>query len=235
MSDAITATTETCAVLLPSRNEAESIGAIITEIRETCPKSWGIIVVDSDSTDGTAGIAQTMGAEVIRAPRGKGAAMRYAFPRVSADYVLMLDADCTYPPHHLPQIVRRLEAGAVVVMGARAAWQGNAWPWGNRWGNVFITWLANRLYGTQLRDLCTGMWGFRREFLAQLQQHLSAPHFTLEADLFVSSHRLGVDPVNVPITYRPRTGARKIHRLDHLKILWFLLTNQGGDGKEPTL
>src|SRR5690606_4769869 len=96
----------TVSVVLPARDEAATIAAIVTTIREQLmerrPLVDEIIVVDSRSTDGTAAVAAAAGARVVNQdemtrglPRleGKGDALWCGLLAASGDVVAFLDAD----------------------------------------------------------------------------------------------------------------------------------------------
>ncbi len=214
----------TVLIIIPALNEVATIGTVLDEIPLDELRRAGYeprtLVVDNGSSDGTRGVALEKGAEVLDEPRrGKGIAMRRAFREASGDYVFMLDADATYPPSHIPNMLRALENGHDVVIGSRLA--GTRAPGSismmNVIGNRLLTWPACALYGVKTSDLCTGYWGFRGKALAELQ--LQAQGFNLEAELFaeVARHRLRLG--EVPIHYRRRPTPTKLRSLrDGAKI-----------------
>ncbi len=208
----------TVLIIIPALNEVATIGTVLDEIPLDELGRAGyeprILVVDNGSSDGTRGVALEKGAEVLDEPRrGKGTAMRRAFREASADYVFMLDADATYPPSHIPDMLRVLENGHDVVIGSRLA--GTRAPGSisrlNVIGNRLLTWTACALYGVKTSDLCTGYWGFRGKALSQLQ--LSAQGFNLEAELFAEVARNRLRLGEVPIHYRRRPTPTKLRSL----------------------
>jgi hypothetical protein len=90
----------------------------------------------------------------------------------------------------------------------------------NQMGNAFITYQAQMLHGLHIKDLCTGMWGFQGDAIKKL--NIKSHGFTLEAELFVFTARNRLSFGQIPIEYYPRIGEKKINRLDHLKIMWYL-------------
>ena len=208
----------TVLIIIPALNEVATIGIVLDEIPLDELRRAGyeprILVVDNGSSDGTRGVALEKGAEVLHEPRrGKGMAMRRAFREASADYVFMLDADATYPPFHIPDMLRVLENGHDVVIGSRLA--GTRAPGSisrlNVIGNRLLTWTACALYGVKTSDLCTGYWGFRGKALAELQ--LVAQGFNLEAELFAEVARNRLRLGEVPIHYRRRPTPTKLRSL----------------------
>jgi len=218
---------ETVAIVIPTLNEARAISKVINQVPVNELLNAGLepttYVVDGRSTDNTIDIARKMGARiVIEESRGKGAAIRTAFQRIEADYVIMVDGDDTYPIDVAPRIVRLLQTHDVVV-GSRL--KGRIEPGAmtrvNVVGNTLLTLLARLLFNVKISDICTGLWGFRRDTIHRIE--LTARGFELEADLFAESVLKGCSIAEIPITYRARHDRPKLVSLrDGLKIGAFL-------------
>lgn len=212
------------AIILPALNEEETVGRVIDEIpREEIEGSgYGVevVVVDNDSTDRTREIAQAKGATVLVEPRrGKGWAVRAAFRSVDGDFIIMLDADGTYPAAHIPSLLEVLHSGCDVVIGSRLRGRREAGAMSrlNLIGNYLLAILANLLYRTRISDPCTGYWGFSREVVRGLE--LDAIGFELEANMFAEIAKKGYRIAEVPIHYRQRQTPAKLRSLkDGFKI-----------------
>ncbi|HVA03858.1 MAG TPA: glucosyl-3-phosphoglycerate synthase [Acidimicrobiales bacterium] len=100
------------AVCLPARNEAATLGPIVSSVRTTLTGAGGgadlvddIVVVDDGSEDGTAAVASRRGARVITAHTaggGKGQAMAIALAETDAELLVFLDADVeNFDPHYV--------------------------------------------------------------------------------------------------------------------------------------
>ncbi len=214
-------------VLIPTLNEAEAVGLTVDDVLEHVPDCL-VLVIDSYSDDGTADIARSRGAIVVNAPRGgKGLAMRFALPKIMAQYpsenYVMLDGDFTYPAKHILDVVLALDSRADVVIGYRAKREQGAMTTTNLIGNWGLSALASVLYGVRVRDVCSGLWGFRRKALERFV--LTSKGFTLEADLFANTVRCGCRLVQIPIEYRarPKRSTAKLKVSDGLKIAEFLI------------
>ena len=216
-------------VLLPALNEEQTIGNTIRDIRRFLPDD-DILVIDNCCTDRTAGIAKNMGALVMRAPiKGKGRAIRDALGVVNissamqATYCIMMDSDFTYPAEYIPKIIDELDNGADVVMGYRNSKASKSMSLLNSAGNVLLSFLASALYGYRPKDLCTGLWGFRREVTEKFV--LTSNGFTLEANLFSNAVGLRCRIKQIPISYRARPdGSRaKLKIRDGFRIGGFLI------------
>jgi len=211
------ATRGVATILLPARNEEDGIATTLRELPLPVLAALGfdvdLLVVDGASEDATREIARDFGARVVLQPGvGKGLAFRAALDHAKGTYVVMLDADGTYPAEDVPRFLLELEDGADVVMGSRFAGEieDGAMSTVNRVGNVALSTLATLLYGVRTTDVCTGMWGFRREKVAALP--LTARRFEIEAELFAQCAKAGLVIRELPIRYGRRIGETKLGR-----------------------
>jgi dolichol-phosphate hexosyltransferase len=217
-------------IVLPAKNEEAAIGRTLRALPLATLKAMGfdceVLVLDGNSSDATARIANDWGAVVLtdRSP-GKGNALRHAIDRVRGQYVVMLDADGTYAADAIPRVVSRLAFGtADVVMGRRVPQKGSMSRI-HEAGNSLLSVGATLLYARPCPDLCTGLWGFRAEALRRLP--LKSKGFELEAELFAMSSRLGLRIQQVRTDYLPRQGRAKLSGgPDGLRIGWFLVRSR---------
>ncbi len=129
---------------------------------------------------------------------------------LSADHVVMLDGDGTYPSEHIYDVVTALEDGADVVMGSRLLGEiaDGAMTRLNMVGNLILSTAASVLYLQPCSDLCTGLWGFRSAALRRLS--LDSQFFDLEAEMFAEAVKNHLRIREVPISYLPRDGETKL-------------------------
>jgi len=104
----------TVSVVIPAFNEEQGVGPVVTELREVLSRQGitaEIIVVDDGSADKTAEKAAEAGARVFRhtANRGYGASLKSGISGATHDYVVMTDADGTYPCEYIPDMLNRLD------------------------------------------------------------------------------------------------------------------------------
>ena len=230
---------ETVAIVIPTLNEARAISTVINQVPVDELLNAGLTptayVVDGRSTDNTIDITRKTGARIIiEEGRGKGAAIRTAFQRINADYVIMVDGDDTYPLDVVPRMVRLLQTHDVVI-GSRL--KGKIEPRAmtrvNLTGNTLLTLLAQLLFNVKISDVCTGLWGFRRDAIRRLE--LAARGFEIEADLFAESALKGCSIAEIPISYRARHDRPKLASLrDGLKIGVFLFNKYLHQTKSPS-
>lgn len=224
------------AVVIPCYNEASSIAQVISKFPRNLLEQFGIqlqlYVVDNNSSDDTAAIAQAHGATVIHEPkRGKGNALRTGFRNIAqdTDYVVMLDGDNTYSPEEVMRLVEPLRSDFCdVVIGSRLYGhiQTAAMSRLNRLGNRLFTGGVRLLYGANVTDVLTGYFAWKKQTLDALAPHITSPGFAVEMEMITKMARLGHRMAAVPISYHPRLGQSNLHPFkDGCRILSMLLKN----------
>ena len=136
-----------------------------------------VLVVDDDSPDGTAELAERLAAElggvdvlVRHGRRGLGSAYRDGFRRAidaGADICVQIDADLSHDPADLPALLANVEHGADLAIGSRYVPGGRtenwSWPrrWLSRWGNRY----AAGVLGLAVNDATAGYRAYRADAL----------------------------------------------------------------------
>ena len=143
-------------VIIPTRNEASAIGRVLADLPADLVTE--VLVVDSNSTDGTPEIAAKMGARVLHEPRrGYGRACLTGLAAADApDIVVFLDGDYSDRPAELPLLLAPITAGnADITLGSRPGKQRTpgALPWHAVFGNWLAASLITLLYGLKISDL----------------------------------------------------------------------------------
>ena len=204
-------------VVIPCLNEEEAVGAVVDQAWEGIHASGRpgeVIVVDNASTDRSAEVAAEHGAIVVREKRpGYGSAYLAGLAVARGDFIVMGDADETYPIRDLAPFVERLAAGDDLVMGSRfeGTIHGEAMPWLNRHvGNPILTGLLNVLFGVKISDAHCGMRAVRRDALEVLDLHSTGMEFASEMVFKAFRRKLRVS--EIPIDYYPRVGESKLNR-----------------------
>lgn len=204
-------------------NEEEGIGPTLAELRRVL-ENPAFLVVDGNSTDRTIEIAKESGAKIlIQKGKGKGDAIAQAITHINGDieYVILIDADFTYPAEHLPRMIRILDENPKVGMVC-----------GNRFnlhfrlksmhsvlylGNRLIAFAHNLLNGIQMRDPLTGLRVVRWKILKNWTPKSEGFDIEVELNHFIERQDYGI--VEVPVYYRPRLGEKKLKLKDGIIIL----------------
>jgi glycosyltransferase involved in cell wall biosynthesis len=217
-------------VVIPCLNEAESIARCVSQSLAAL-RSAGItgevVVADNGSTDGSAQLARDAGATVVDEPRrGYGSAYLAGFAAARGDYIVMLDADLTYPIDDIPRFVAELDKGADMVMGDRMEnIQPGAMHWLHRYvGNPVLTGTLNLFFRTGVRDAHCGMRAVRSDALPALDLRTTGMEFASEMVIRAAKQDLAI--ADIPIEYHPRAGESKLSRFrDGWRHLRFLLVH----------
>src|SRR5207248_2599118 len=152
-------------VVLPVLDEAAAIPGVLARL----PGGYDPIVVDNGSTDRSAEVALRLGARVVIEPaRGFGAACFTGLRAATSDVVCFMDCDGSLDPCDLPRVATPVVSGeADLVVGARHATSGGAWPFHARIANWALALVMARRVGGRVRDIGP-MRAARREALVEL-------------------------------------------------------------------
>jgi len=213
-------------VIIPTHNEAQAIGRVLADLPSNLVTE--VIVVDSNSTDGTPDLARKMGAQVILEPRrGYGRACLTGLANTqNPDVVVFLDGDYSDRPSELPIILAPiLEGRADITLGSLFSGKRhhNALPWHQAFGNRFAARLIRLLYGVKVSDL-----GPFRACRAEVLRALALEETTYgwAVEMIVKGAVAGFRIEEVPVSYYPRIGKSKISGTlkGTLGAAWFILS-----------
>ena len=197
-------------VVIPTHNEAQAIGRVLADLPAHIVTE--VVVVDSNSTDGTPEIAAKMGARVLHEPRrGYGRACLTGLAAASsADVVVFLDGDYSDRPDELPLLLTPIiDDRADITVGSRLGKQSvrGALPWHAAFGNRLAAALIRLLYGLTISDLGPFRAG-RAEVLRRLE--LQENTYGWAVEMILKGSLAGFRIVEVPVSYYPRIGKSKI-------------------------
>jgi glycosyltransferase involved in cell wall biosynthesis len=197
-------------VVIPTYNEAQSIGRVLADLPADIVTE--VLVVDSNSTDGTPEIASKMGARVLHeARRGYGRACLTGLAGASSpDVVVFLDGDYSDRPSELPILLSPIiEGRADITLGSRLGKQNinSALPWHAALGNRLAAALIGLLYGLRISDLGPFRAG-RADVLRRLE--LQENTYGWAVEIILKGMLGGFRIVEVPVSYYPRIGKSKI-------------------------
>ena len=213
-------------IIIPTHNEALAIARVLADIQSDLVTE--VIVVDSNSSDGTPDIAARMGACVVQEPRrGYGRACLTGLATAnSPDVVVFLDGDYSDRPSELPILLAPIIKGrADIVLGSRVKKLRSAWamPWHQVFGNRLAASLIRLLYGVDISDL-----GPFRAARADALRALALEETTYgwAVEMILKGALAGFRVIEVPVSYHPRIGKSKISGTlkGTLGAAWFILS-----------
>lgn len=214
-------------VIIPVFNEEQTLDDLLQKVIDA-PVPKQLIVVDDGSTDGTrsrlAAWSSNEDVTVIHHDRnlGKGAAIRTALPQAVGEYAIIQDADLEYDPLDYQALLAPVLAGrATVVYGTRlrsSGWRIRKWS-AFAFGCYTVNLCVAMLYGRRLSDVSTCYKLIPTDLLKSLG--LESDRFEFCAEVTAKLCRLGVDILEVPISYYPRTilEGKKIRLSDGVSVL----------------
>ncbi|MFN8067207.1 MAG: glycosyltransferase family 2 protein [Mycolicibacterium insubricum] len=188
-------------VVLPCIDEADALPVVLAAM----PPGYRALVVDNNSTDGTAAVARRLGADVVTEPvPGYGSAVHAGVLAATTPIVAVVDADGSLDPRELPRLVAALD-GADLVTGRRRRVRGVRWPWHARLGTAAVCWRLRREHGLGVHDIAP-MRVTRREALLGLGVTDRRSGYPLE--LLVRAAAAGWRVVELDVGYGPRAGGK---------------------------
>jgi dolichol-phosphate mannosyltransferase len=226
-------------VTIPTYNEAGNIERVVRaaleQLRRCVPDDHRVLIVDDASPDGTGAVADRLAAElgaveVLHRPgkQGLGPAYLAGFAQAlqaGAGLVIVMDADFSHDPAHLPALLRASEH-ADLVLGSRYAAGGRIVDWPrlrrllSRAGSLY----ARTILGVQVSDLTGGYRCVRREVLEAVQPStLRSQGYVFNIEFTFRALRSGFRVAEVPISFRDRTvGESKISLGIAVEALWLV-------------
>ncbi len=184
--------------LIPALDAARSIDAVVRGALVTLPR---VVVVDDGSADGTAAIAESAGATVIRHAknRGKGAALKRGLQWAREngyEVAISLDADGQHPPDQIPALLAASADPEALVLGVRDLATANA-PRANQLSNGFSNWFLSTVTRARLRDTQCGLrrYPVRRTLALGVKDEA----FAFETEILLRALRARVPIVQVDI------------------------------------
>jgi dolichol-phosphate mannosyltransferase len=207
-------------LFLPTYNEAENLEAIVrattAELEQAAPGDWRVLVVDDASPDGTGALADRLaaelrGVEVLHRQGKEGlgpaylAGFQYALDK-GAEWVIVMDADFSHDPRHLPAMIAAAQ-DADMVLGSRYVAGGKVENWPplrrvlSRSGSLY----ARLMLGVKVRDLTAGFRCVRRRVLESVEPStLRSQGYVFNIELTYRALLAGFKVVEIPIRFRDR-------------------------------
>lgn len=203
-------------IYLPTFNEAENIQKVLSSLPRQLDRIDSIqyLVVDDGSTDNTAALARSCGAQVISHGRNRGvgaafqSAVQYALEN-KADVLVGIDADGQFDSREIPDLIRPiLDGEAQLVIGNRfSSGMPKNMPRIKYWGNQVVAKLISSISNQTFTDVSCGFRAFSREALFRLNIFAQ---FTYTHETILSMAYQGQRVVEHPITvmYHPGRKSR---------------------------
>lgn len=205
-------------IVIPAKNEAQSLVKLIPRIIE-CQPDAEILIVNDGSTDNTSEICKDNNVMEVLNPysMGNGAAIKAGVRKATGDIVVFMDADGQHDPRDIKRLLSEIDNGFDLVVGARdKVSQASA---GRSIANRFYNKLASYMVNHSVEDLTSGFRAVKRlkflEFISLLPNGFSYPTTSTMAFF-----RAGYPVKYIPITAHKRIGKSHINLIrDGLRFL----------------
>ena len=205
-------------IIIPAKNEYESIGDVVASVRQICADSE-IVVVDDGSTDRTGQAAEQAGARVIRhpIPLGNGAAIKSGVRAATGDTLVMMDADGQHRAEDIGRLLEKLEEGFDMAVGARNS--GSHANVGRLVANGFYNRFASMISNQTIPDLTSGFRAVRADYFRRFL-YLLPNGFSYPTTITMAFLRSGFPVGFVPIGVTKRKGKSHIRPIrDGIRFL----------------
>lgn len=214
-------------VELPTKNERENVRFMIENIRKHC--SYGIIVSDEHSSDGTSRIAKSLGVRVFpRKNPGYGSGLMESLvnaKKLGCTHLLVIDCDRTYPVRYIKKLANFARQGYDMVNAGRRMSDIRLLT---RFPNIFHTFLVRLLYGGNITDVNSGMKLMKIDkFLGKISA--TGCDSTVQTIIIALKNKNKIKEVVIP--YRDRRGdisrgKSKIRFRDGIIIIWRIIRDR---------
>lgn len=233
--------------MVPTYNEAATIGEALRRLAELPLPDLVVVVVDDGSPDGTADLAEQAGADwpdgrrvhVVRRTSKDGLGRAYVVGMQTAldlgcDIVVQMDADLSHPAEAVPRMVATLDAGAEVVIGSRYAEGGELdadWPWPRRLLSRGANLYVSVLLGLGLKDATAGFVAWRADTLGKVDlSTIRSNGYAFQVEMKWRARHLDARIREIPIVFSERAaGSSKMSmqvKLEGLALPWRLLLSK---------
>ncbi len=216
--------TTDCTVIIPTYNESDNIGTLLSYILEH-PR-FRVLVVDDNSPDGTGAIVQQMQEQDPRigllsraGKQGLGTAYIAGFRRAlseGAQFLFEMDADFSHNPTYLSALLKAAETRYDLVIGSRYVRGGGTTDWGivrqfiSRGGNIY----ARLILGLPVADSTGGFRCYRRTVLETLDLGaVRSNGYSFQIEMAYRTRKAGFRIGEIPIIFPDRrVGKSKMSR-----------------------
>jgi len=223
------ASTNNTIVVIPSYNEALTIGRIV---RDITGRGFNVLVIDDGSSDNTRGEALDNGAMVIRNKEnlGKGGSIRkgirHVLDKMNYEWMVLMDGDGQHNPSDIPVFLNAaMQDGVDIVIGNRMTETKNM-PRVRYLTNRFTSYLTSSICRQEIPDSQCGYRLIKIEALKGVT--LSSDNYDIESEMLIEASRVGLKIISVPVQTIYGEEVSQIHPVrDTLRFFGLIFRNMG--------
>lgn len=211
-------------IIIPALNERPNLAQLIPRIASTCDAAdivWEILVVDSDSNDGTDILLNEFAKKIplrrLNEPaRGDLAkAWRKGIENAIYPLIITMDADLCHAPEFIPELVATMTLSDMTIASRYLHHDGRDWtkPLLNELASRLGQRFCRRALRLPFTDISHGFRAFRKELYESIKDDITTPGNTFMIALLYYAHKSGARIREIPYIY-----GRRLYGKDHLKI-----------------
>lgn len=211
-------------VIVPVYNEEENVEEFYKRIRSISVK-YNIIFIDNASTDKTLEIIKTFSDVTViehNKNEGYGVSICDGINNSKGDVIIIIDADCEYPPESIPDLVNKLETADVVYTSRFLKRNYNSMPYLKKLGNVLISTIFNMLFKQKITDLYTGCKALRRSALEGIHLKRGGFEHVLEMAVCLANKGIFIDEIHVNFRSRQKGRSKMNHLSETIKYTYLI-------------
>jgi dolichol-phosphate mannosyltransferase len=206
---------EDLTIVIPTLNEVKAIGKVIDELKNEGYSN--ILIVDGYSNDGTIEVVRNKNINIVfQEGKGKADAIRTGIKFVKTPFLIVMDGDYTYDPKDIKKFLDFSDHDEVIGVRER-----KNIPKIHRFGNWIITKVFNLLFGTSLRDVCSGMYLLRTKVAREIG--FESKGFSVEVEVAAHVATTSKRIKEVEINYRKRIGDPKLKSPHGFSIIFSVI------------
>jgi len=222
-------------IIIPTYNEKQNIARLIPAIFELQIINLELIIVDDNSPDNTAEVAQELSQHypihLIKRRRklGLGSAYIAGFKKalsLGADFIFEMDADFSHNPQDIPRMLEAAQKSDLVI-GSRKIKGGKIVGW-NLW-RKFISngamWFSRLCLGLKIKDVTAGFRVFKRKVLETIPlDKIKSNGYAFQEEMLYRTQKAGFKITEIPVTFTDRKqGKSKLSKKDILEFFVVML------------
>jgi glycosyltransferase involved in cell wall biosynthesis len=211
-------------VIIPVFNEEKNIEKIAIDLKKELGglalENYEIIAVDDGSRDNSLEALKKIEGLVVlnhAQNKGYGASLKTGIKNSHYDWILIIDADGTYPVQQIPELTKNT-AKYDLIVGNRNHFKDNAIPGNRKLAKKFLDKFASYLAGQKIPDLNSGLRLFKKEIVLKYWELFPDKFsFTSTLNMICATH--GYEICFIPIEYYQRQGKSTLKAFDFFNFL----------------
>ncbi len=215
-------------VMIPTYNEAKTIGELTTKIRD---RQLEVLIIDDGSFDNTGQIAVDNAAIVLKndANKGKGASLIRGFNYLiefDFDAIITMDGDGQHDPEEIPAFIQAAQDyNYDIVVGNRMC-NCKGMPLPRVITNKFMSWIISGITRQDIPDTQCGFRLIKKEVIQKIR--LATSRYETESEILIRAARNGFKIGSIPIKSIYRGEKSRINpftdTLRFIKLIFNILT-----------